>query len=53
MMMVKRSVDPRLCVAVYTLRFLADYDEQFPLADDISLLQQVSPHLYPLCYFSI
>ncbi|XP_012675795.2 activating signal cointegrator 1 complex subunit 2 [Clupea harengus] len=26
-------------------RFLADYDEQFPLADDISLLQQVSPHL--------
>ncbi|XP_076125813.1 activating signal cointegrator 1 complex subunit 2 [Alosa pseudoharengus] len=26
-------------------RFLADYDEQFPLEDDISLLQQVSPHL--------
>ncbi|XP_063051723.1 activating signal cointegrator 1 complex subunit 2 [Engraulis encrasicolus] len=26
-------------------RFLADYDEQFPLADDISLLQQVSPIL--------
>uniref|UniRef100_A0A8C4TI76 Activating signal cointegrator 1 complex subunit 2 n=1 Tax=Erpetoichthys calabaricus TaxID=27687 RepID=A0A8C4TI76_ERPCA len=26
-------------------RFLADYDEQFPVADDISLLQQVSPFL--------
>ncbi|KAL2092131.1 hypothetical protein ACEWY4_011929 [Coilia grayii] len=26
-------------------RFLADYDEQFPLVDDISLLQQVSAHL--------
>lgn len=26
-------------------RFLADYDEQFPLADDISLLQQAFPHL--------
>lgn len=29
-------------------RFLADYDEQFPVADDISLLQQAFPHLYPL-----
>uniref|UniRef100_A0A3B4CKI6 CUE domain-containing protein n=2 Tax=Pygocentrus nattereri TaxID=42514 RepID=A0A3B4CKI6_PYGNA len=26
-------------------RFLADYDEQFPVADDISLLQQAFPHL--------
>uniref|UniRef100_A0A8C1AT76 Activating signal cointegrator 1 complex subunit 2 n=1 Tax=Cyprinus carpio carpio TaxID=630221 RepID=A0A8C1AT76_CYPCA len=26
-------------------RFLADYDEQFPIADDISLLQQAFPHL--------
>uniref|UniRef100_A0A8C2KQY8 Activating signal cointegrator 1 complex subunit 2 n=1 Tax=Cyprinus carpio TaxID=7962 RepID=A0A8C2KQY8_CYPCA len=31
-------------------RFLADYDEQFPIADDISLLQQAFPHLYPLLY---
>uniref|UniRef100_A0A673HSW0 Activating signal cointegrator 1 complex subunit 2-like n=1 Tax=Sinocyclocheilus rhinocerous TaxID=307959 RepID=A0A673HSW0_9TELE len=29
-------------------RFLADYDEQFPIADDISLLQQAFPHLYLL-----
>uniref|UniRef100_A0A673H0V0 Activating signal cointegrator 1 complex subunit 2 n=1 Tax=Sinocyclocheilus rhinocerous TaxID=307959 RepID=A0A673H0V0_9TELE len=26
-------------------RFLADYDEQFSIADDISLLQQAFPHL--------
>ncbi|XP_056602614.1 activating signal cointegrator 1 complex subunit 2 [Triplophysa dalaica] len=26
-------------------RFLADYDEQFPIADDVSLLQQAFPHL--------
>ncbi|KAI1900940.1 hypothetical protein AGOR_G00055000 [Albula goreensis] len=26
-------------------RFLVDYDEQFPVADDISLLQQAFPHL--------
>lgn len=26
-------------------RFLCDYDEQFPVAEDISLLQQVSPSL--------
>ncbi|XP_049326544.1 activating signal cointegrator 1 complex subunit 2 [Astyanax mexicanus] len=26
-------------------RFLADYDELFPVADDISLLQQAFPHL--------
>ncbi|KAK1146121.1 activating signal cointegrator 1 complex subunit 2 isoform X1 [Acipenser oxyrinchus oxyrinchus] len=26
-------------------RFLADYDEQFPVADDVSLLQQASPLL--------
>ncbi|KAI4892431.1 hypothetical protein NFI96_024113, partial [Prochilodus magdalenae] len=26
-------------------RFLADYDEQFPVADDVSLLQQAFPHL--------
>lgn len=46
---VMPCVDPR-CVVLLSvfLRFLADYDEQFPLADDISLLQQVSPHLYPL-----
>lgn len=31
-----------------SLRFLADYDEQFPIVDDISLLQQAFPHLYPL-----
>lgn len=29
------------------LRFLLDYDEQFPIADDISLLQQAFPLLYP------
>uniref|UniRef100_A0A8C7CQ94 Activating signal cointegrator 1 complex subunit 2 n=1 Tax=Oncorhynchus kisutch TaxID=8019 RepID=A0A8C7CQ94_ONCKI len=28
-------------------RFLLDYDEQFPIADDISLLQQAFPLLYP------
>uniref|UniRef100_A0A8C0YCI3 Activating signal cointegrator 1 complex subunit 2 n=1 Tax=Cyprinus carpio carpio TaxID=630221 RepID=A0A8C0YCI3_CYPCA len=33
-------------------RFLADYDEQFPIADDISLLQQAFPHLYPLLWSS-
>lgn len=32
----------------FFLRFLADYDEQFPIADDVSLLQQAFPHLYPL-----
>ncbi|KAJ8286154.1 hypothetical protein GJAV_G00035140 [Gymnothorax javanicus] len=26
-------------------RFLVDYDEQFPVADDVSLLQQAFPHL--------
>lgn len=26
-------------------RFMADYDEQFPIADDVSLLQQAFPHL--------
>uniref|UniRef100_A0AAY5EBZ9 CUE domain-containing protein n=1 Tax=Electrophorus electricus TaxID=8005 RepID=A0AAY5EBZ9_ELEEL len=26
-------------------RFLVDYDEQYPVADDISLLQQAFPHL--------
>uniref|UniRef100_A0AAY4CU63 CUE domain-containing protein n=1 Tax=Denticeps clupeoides TaxID=299321 RepID=A0AAY4CU63_9TELE len=26
-------------------RFLTDYDEEFPVADDISLLQQAFPHL--------
>lgn len=26
-------------------RFLADYDEEFPIADDVSLLQQAFPHL--------
>uniref|UniRef100_A0A671PY81 CUE domain-containing protein n=1 Tax=Sinocyclocheilus anshuiensis TaxID=1608454 RepID=A0A671PY81_9TELE len=31
-------------------RFLSDYDEQFSIADDISLLQQAFPHLYPLLY---
>uniref|UniRef100_A0A8C6YE48 Activating signal cointegrator 1 complex subunit 2 n=1 Tax=Naja naja TaxID=35670 RepID=A0A8C6YE48_NAJNA len=29
-------------------RFLRDYDELFPLADDVSLLQQASSALYPL-----
>lgn len=28
-------------------RFLSDYDEQFPVADDISLLQQALPDMYP------
>uniref|UniRef100_A0A669C0H0 Activating signal cointegrator 1 complex subunit 2 n=1 Tax=Oreochromis niloticus TaxID=8128 RepID=A0A669C0H0_ORENI len=28
-------------------RFLTDYDEQFPVADDISLLQQAVPIMYP------
>lgn len=28
-------------------RFLTDYDEQFPVADDISLLQQAVPVMYP------
>uniref|UniRef100_A0AAQ5YV05 CUE domain-containing protein n=1 Tax=Amphiprion ocellaris TaxID=80972 RepID=A0AAQ5YV05_AMPOC len=27
--------------------FLSDYDEQFPIADDISLLQQALPVMYP------
>jgi len=26
---------------------LSDYDEQFPIADDISLLQQALPAMYP------
>lgn len=29
-------------------RFLRDYDGLFPVADDISLLQQASSLLYPL-----
>lgn len=33
-----------------SLRFLADYDEQFPIVDDISLLQQAFPLLYPLLW---
>lgn len=28
-------------------RFLSDYDEQFPVADDVSLLQQALPDMYP------
>lgn len=28
-------------------RFLSDYDEQFPIADDVSLLQQALPVMYP------
>lgn len=29
-------------------RFLRDYDELFPVEDDVSLLQQASSTLYPL-----
>ena len=31
------------CVCLFLPRFLSDYDEQFPIADDISLLQQALP----------
>uniref|UniRef100_A0AAY4CSZ0 CUE domain-containing protein n=1 Tax=Denticeps clupeoides TaxID=299321 RepID=A0AAY4CSZ0_9TELE len=31
------------CISLF--RFLTDYDEEFPVADDISLLQQAFPHL--------
>lgn len=30
------------------VRFLRDYDELFPVEDDVSLLQQASSTLYPL-----
>lgn len=32
---------------VDSLRFLSDYDEQFPIADDVSLLHQALPVMYP------
>lgn len=32
-------------------RFLSDYDEQFPIADDVSLLQQALPVMYPYQLF--
>uniref|UniRef100_A0A8C9YXB5 Activating signal cointegrator 1 complex subunit 2 n=1 Tax=Sander lucioperca TaxID=283035 RepID=A0A8C9YXB5_SANLU len=34
-------------------RFLSDYDEQFPIADDISLLQQALPVMYPYQFKTI
>lgn len=33
-------------------RFLSDYDEQFPVVDDISLLQQAVPVMYPYHFYS-
>lgn len=33
-------------------RFLVDYDEQFPLADDISLLQQALPDTHPYLFYA-
>lgn len=33
-------------VCFLSFRFVCDYDEQFPIADDISLLQQAMPVMY-------
>lgn len=33
-------------------RFLSDYDEQFPIAEDVSLLQQALPVMYPYQLYS-
>lgn len=40
------SPDPPSCAL--PRRFLRDYDSFFPVAEDISLLQQASSALYPL-----
>lgn len=33
--------------SLFSRRFLSDYDKLFPVADDISLLQQALPVMYP------
>uniref|UniRef100_A0A6Q2XUJ5 CUE domain-containing protein n=1 Tax=Esox lucius TaxID=8010 RepID=A0A6Q2XUJ5_ESOLU len=48
----KENVCLLFILVCLSVRFLADYDEQFPVADDVSLLQQAFPLMYPLaCVF--
>lgn len=44
----KRDPQAQPCTSNTARRFLRDYDGLFPVADDISLLQQASSLLYPL-----